>query len=136
MGRGCIIPNPANGKHESNTTDVTKIFRFGSTFIMTSITNLPLTPDPNVTEAINRGNAVVFFDVTLGGDDKGAGGSELGRIKLELYTKDCPKTCENFRQFCTGEYTKDGQPVGYKYSTFHRVIKDFMIQVCDGCCHK
>jgi len=40
----------------------------------------------------------------------------------------CPKTCENFRQFCTGEYTRNDQPVGYKDTTFHRVIKDFMIQ--------
>ena len=51
-------------------------------------------PDPNVMEAINRGNDVVFFDITLGGgDDKNRNtsavvGSELGRIKLELFVKD------------------------------------------------
>ncbi|KAF8792796.1 Peptidyl-prolyl cis-trans isomerase H like protein [Argiope bruennichi] len=32
------------------------------------------------------------------------------------------------RQFCTGEYKKDGVPIGYKGCIFHRVIKDFMIQ--------
>jgi len=32
------------------------------------------------------------------------------------------------RQFCTGEYKKDGVPIGYKRSVFHRVIKDFMVQ--------
>jgi len=32
------------------------------------------------------------------------------------------------RQFCTGEYRKQGIPVGYKNAVFHRVIKDFMIQ--------
>ena len=37
--------------------------------------------------------------------------------------------CVFFRQFCTGEYKKDGVPLGYKGCTLHRVIKDFMIQV-------
>lgn len=94
-------------------------------------------PDPAIMEAINRGNKVVFFDVALGGggggtDDAAAdgGGKPLGRIKLELFVNDCPKTCENFRQFCTGEYSDPVTrvPLGYKNSTFHRVIKDFMIQ--------
>jgi peptidyl-prolyl isomerase H (cyclophilin H) len=74
-------------------------------------------------EAIERGNAVVFFDVVLGEE-----GAPLGRIKLELFVNDCPKTCENFRQFCTGEYLENSQPVGYLNSTFHRVMKGFMIQ--------
>lgn len=44
--------------------------------------------------------------------------------------KKCPRTCENFRQFCTGEYTDPvtRAPLGYKNSTFHRVMKEFMIQ--------
>ena len=52
----------------------------------------------------------------------------LGRILMELYADIVPRTAENFRQFCTGEMKKDGVPLGYKNSTFHRVIKDFMIQ--------
>lgn len=47
---------------------------------------------------------------------------------IELYADVVPKTCENFRQFCTGEYKRDGIPMGFKGATFHRVIKDFMIQ--------
>lgn len=43
-------------------------------------------PDPAVMEAINRGNAVVFLDVVLGGGK--SGGNPLGRIKLELFVKD------------------------------------------------
>lgn len=98
---------------------------------------MPITtsgPDPNVMDAINRGNAVVFFDVSLGGTVDGMkGGKSLGRIKLELFIKDCPKTCENFRQYCIGYQpaaaAAKGQPhIGYLNCTFHRVIKDFMIQ--------
>uniref|UniRef100_A0A452IV20 Peptidyl-prolyl cis-trans isomerase n=3 Tax=Durocryptodira TaxID=1579337 RepID=A0A452IV20_9SAUR len=71
--------------------------------------------------AANPNNPVVFFDVSIGGQ-------EIGRMKVELFADVVPKTAENFRQFCTGEFRKDGVPIGYKGSTFHRVIKDFMIQ--------
>ncbi|CAD6195561.1 unnamed protein product [Caenorhabditis auriculariae] len=66
-------------------------------------------------------NPIVFIEVT-------AGGAPIGTIVMELYADVTPRTAENFRQFCTGEYRKDGVPNGYKNSTFHRVIKDFMIQ--------
>jgi len=68
-----------------------------------------------------NGNPVVFFDVTIGGHD-------AGRIKMELFADVVPKTAENFRQLCTGEYRKGGKPIGYKGTTFHRAIKGFMIQ--------
>lgn len=42
-------------------------------------------PDPAVMGAIERGNAVVFLDVSLG---EGENASELGRIKLELFVND------------------------------------------------
>uniref|UniRef100_A0AC34QL44 Peptidyl-prolyl cis-trans isomerase n=1 Tax=Panagrolaimus sp. JU765 TaxID=591449 RepID=A0AC34QL44_9BILA len=66
-------------------------------------------------------NPIVFFEMA-------AGGAPIGTIKMELFADVVPKTAENFRQFCTGEYKRDGVPVGYKNSQFHRVIKDFMIQ--------
>ncbi|KDO34419.1 peptidyl-prolyl cis-trans isomerase H [Saprolegnia parasitica CBS 223.65] len=77
--------------------------------------------DPALSEAVRRGNPVVFFDVALGN-------APLGRIKMELFKRECPKTVENFRQFCTGEYRRGDMPTGYKGSHFHRVIPDFMIQ--------
>ncbi|CAH1773072.1 unnamed protein product [Owenia fusiformis] len=74
---------------------------------------LPEKPNPN--------NPIVFFDITVGH-------TEIGRIKFELFADVVPKSAENFRQFCTGEYRKDGVPIGYKGCPFHRVIKDFMVQ--------
>jgi len=77
--------------------------------------------DAALVEALRKGNVVVFFDVSIGG-------APAGRMKMELFKNDCPKTVENFRQFCTGEWRKNEQPVGYKGCSFHRIIKDFMIQ--------
>lgn len=45
-----------------------------------------------------------------------------------MFSDSVPRTAENFRQFCTGEYRKDNVPMGYKGAIFHRVIKDFMVQ--------
>ncbi|KAJ3222938.1 hypothetical protein HK099_001744 [Clydaea vesicula] len=66
-------------------------------------------------------NPVVFFDISIAGMNQ-------GRLKIELFKDACPKTTENFRQLCTGEYKVLGKPQGYKGAKFHRVIKDFMVQ--------
>ncbi|KAG1469843.1 hypothetical protein G6F56_003025 [Rhizopus delemar] len=64
---------------------------------------------------------VVFFDISIGD-------VPVGRMKMELFSDIVPKTAENFRQLCTGEYRRNGVPQGYKNCSFHRVIKDFMVQ--------
>ncbi|POV98492.1 hypothetical protein PSTT_14398 [Puccinia striiformis] len=68
-----------------------------------------------------NGRPIVFMDINIGE-------TPAGRIKFELFTDIVPKTAENFRQLCTGEHRPNRQPVGYKHSIFHRVIKDFMVQ--------
>ncbi|PNW87794.1 hypothetical protein CHLRE_01g002300v5 [Chlamydomonas reinhardtii] len=68
-------------------------------------------------------NPIVFFDIT-------ADGAPVGRIEMELYADDVPKTAENFRALCTGEkgVGRSGKPLHFKGSTFHRVIPNFMCQ--------
>lgn len=39
----------------------------------------------------------VCVDITIGD-------VEVGRLHMELFADVCPKTCENFRQLCTGEF--------------------------------
>ncbi|KAI1792707.1 peptidyl-prolyl cis-trans isomerase [Ganoderma leucocontextum] len=65
----------------------------------------------------------VFFDVTIGG-------RPAGRVVMQLFQDITPKTAENFRALCTGEKGVGNaeKPLHFKGSTFHRVIKGFMVQ--------
>merc|ERR1719199_1651482 len=74
--------------------------------------------------SITIGNPIVFLDIKIGDNS-------AERIKIELWKDICPKTAENFRQFCTGEFRRNGSPVGYKNCSFHRIIENFMIQSGD-----
>jgi len=69
-----------------------------------------------VDACVLRSQPQVYFDMNIDGE-------AAGRIVMRLRFDVCPKTCENFRQLCTGE-----PGFGYKDSSFHRVIPDFMCQ--------
>ncbi|KAF8661877.1 hypothetical protein HU200_056837 [Digitaria exilis] len=69
-----------------------------------------------------------FFDVEVGGEP-------AGRIVIGLFGEVVPETVENFRALCTGAYVTANRVrisgekgYGYKGCSFHRIIKDFMIQ--------
>ncbi|MCU7704942.1 peptidylprolyl isomerase [Streptomyces albidoflavus] len=68
-------------------------------------------------------NPQVFFDIE-------ANGTSLGRVTFELFADVVPKTAENFRALCTGEKGngRQGKPLHFKGSGFHRVIPGFMCQ--------
>jgi cyclophilin family peptidyl-prolyl cis-trans isomerase len=58
----------------------------------------------------------VYFDITINGEP-------AGRINFDLFDDVTPKTAENFRALATGEHG-----FGYKGSSFHRIIPQFMLQ--------
>ena len=70
-------------------------------------------------------NSYVFLDISIDS-------SPVGRIEFELFSKDLPKTCENFRSLCTGEkgftQTQPNTRLHYKNSFFHRIIPGFICQ--------
>lgn len=64
---------------------------------------------------------IVFMDINIGE-------TPAGRLKMELFSDTAPKTAENFRQLCTGEYRVNSRPQGYRNATFHRVVTNSMCQ--------
>ena len=57
-------------------------------------------------------NNAIYFQVLLH--------TTVGDIDIELWSKETPKTCRNFVQLCLENY--------YKGTTFHRLIKGFIVQ--------
>lgn len=72
---------------------------------------------------MQQSNPQCFFDITIGGVD-------AGRIVMTLRADVVPRTVENFRALCTGEkgMGRNGKPLHFQGSSFHRVIPGFMCQ--------
>ncbi|XP_033738283.1 peptidyl-prolyl cis-trans isomerase E-like [Pecten maximus] len=64
----------------------------------------------------SKGNPQVYLDIKVGNRSS-------GRVVIELRADIVPKTAENFRCLCTHE-----KGFGFKGSSFHRVIPQFMCQ--------
>src|SRR5665647_834617 len=65
---------------------------------------------------MNPENPVVYMDI-------GTNKQMIGRVLFEVYSDKVPRTAKNFIELSK---RKKGQ--GYKGSTFHRIIPQFMIQ--------
>lgn len=76
-------------------------------------------PPPGDTSVTTK----VFFDVDINGQD-------AGRIVFGLYGNHVPKTAENFRALCCGDFgrSKSGAELRFEGSCFHRIIPGFMCQ--------
>jgi hypothetical protein len=57
----------------------------------------------------------------------------VGRLTIELFDKQVPKTSENFFALCTGSKGKGkaGKALHYKGTPVHRVLKGFCVQAGD-----
>ncbi|OAD80049.1 hypothetical protein PHYBLDRAFT_93918, partial [Phycomyces blakesleeanus NRRL 1555(-)] len=53
-----------------------------------------------------------------------------GRLVIELFDKDCPKTCENFATLCKGGKIgkSSKKPLHYKGTLMFRLSPNFMVQ--------
>lgn len=65
-------------------------------------------------------NSQPYFDITIGN-------TYIGRIVIQLFDDEVPKTCKNFRFLCSNGLIDQSKP-SYEGTSFHRIIKDFMIQ--------
>jgi cyclophilin family peptidyl-prolyl cis-trans isomerase len=65
-------------------------------------------------------NTHAYFDINIGDE-------YAGRVTMQLFDDDVPKTCKNFRYLCSQNIFNEENPT-YQNTIFHRVIIDFMIQ--------
>lgn len=98
---------PANGEADANVEKT-------ETALEPALEPAPPTETATASSDEPKRNPQVYFDIRIGSSD-------AGRVVILLRADIVPKTAENFRSLCTHE-----QGFGYKGSTFHRIIPDFV----------
>lgn len=90
---------------------------------------LPEPPDLKETRGVQymqklteSGNTYCTMDIRIGN-------RKPQRVVFELYSKDCPKTSQNFVQLCVGgDGPLTGEELRYKDCPFHRIVKNGWVQ--------
>ncbi len=75
---------------------------------------------PNSEISPENTESQAYFDIKIGDE-------EAGRVIIQLFDDEAPKTCRNFRYLCSTGIFQKTKP-DYQGTPFHRIIKNFMIQ--------
>ncbi len=86
-------------------------------------TNSIVGKDPPIKKTVdlNDTSNYVYFDVQIGNEKQ-------GKIVMQLFDDEVPKTCKNFRTLCCKNILNNSSKPSFVNTKFHRVIPNFMIQ--------
>jgi cyclophilin family peptidyl-prolyl cis-trans isomerase len=86
-------------------------------------TNSIIGKDPPLKKNIdlNDTSNYVYFDIQIGEE-------KMGKIIIQLFDEEVPKTCKNFRTLCCKNILNNSSKPSFVGTKFHRVIPNFMIQ--------
>jgi cyclophilin family peptidyl-prolyl cis-trans isomerase len=78
--------------------------------------SVPVTKDDDLADSD------AFLTLSLGDESR-----KLGTLRIKLFNSTCPRTCLNFATLLRSSPSSSGTK-GYRHSTFHRIIPNFMAQ--------
>ena len=80
---------------------------------------------PSLSAAEPKVTQRVFMDLTIDGE-------AAGRMVIGMFGNAVPKTVSNFVGLATGNTTRNGAPLTFQGTKFHRIIPGFMAQGGDA----